>query len=131
MPPYTVLIYDPDVVAAFVTQRGLQTLLGSEWIVDVVYPLNEVWRRCAQSAIDALIVDPGPSSQLPLSQLHAIHKTCPHLPIIVLTAYDKPRIQRSLSTIPVETYLVKPIDIAQVADAVRGIVLQRAKFLSH
>ncbi|MFP4439915.1 MAG: response regulator [Chloroflexaceae bacterium] len=118
MPLRHIEIVDSDPTAALVTQRGLQVLLETEAEVTVAPSPDAAWLRCMNEEVDLLIVDPNPQSRAATSLVRALRAYRPHLPVMVLTAYDTPRLRKHMQTLGVEHYLAKPIDLLDLKQAV-------------
>ncbi len=118
MPLRHIEIVDNDPTAALVTQRGLQVLLETEAEVTVAPSPDAAWLRCMNEEVDLLIVDPNPKSRAATSLVRALRAYRPHLPVLVLTAYDTPRLRNYMQTLGVEHYLAKPIDLLDLKQAV-------------
>lgn len=123
MAAYRILIYDEDPTAALVTQRGLQTLLGDEVVVQVATNANDAWLTCAHGNVDLLIVDPSPYSAA-AALIRAVRTYRPHLPILALTAYDTPGLRARMQALGVELYAAKPIELRELVPLVAQVLHQ-------
>ena len=114
--PRQIHIVDDDPVAALITQRGLQTLLGDRYSVIVDQTPNVAWMACASNSVDLLIVDPSPHVSGVLPLLRAVRAYRPNVPILVLTAYDTPGLRAKVREIGVERerYVPKPVDLQEL-----------------
>lgn len=119
MPPRHIEIVDGDPAAALVTQRGLQILLDTEADITVATSPNAAWLRCLNEEVDLVIIDPSPQSREATSLLEALRAYRPQLPVLVLTAYDSPRLRAQMRRLGVQHYLAKPIDLLALKQAVR------------
>ncbi|ACL25098.1 MULTISPECIES: response regulator [Chloroflexus] len=117
MAAYRILVYDDDPTAALITQRGLQTLLGDEVIVQATTNANEAWLACANGNVDLLIVDPSPYGAA-AALIRAVRTYRPYLPILALTAYDTPGLRARMQALGVELYAAKPIELRELAPLV-------------
>ncbi len=112
-------IVDSDPTAALVTQRGLQVLLDTEVEVTVAPSPDAAWLDCLKEEVDLLIIDPNPQSRAATSLVKALRAYRPHVPVLVLTAYDTPRLRAQMQTLGVQHYLAKPIDLLDLNEVVR------------
>lgn len=112
-------IVDSDPTAALVTQRGLQVLLDTEVEVTVAPSPDAAWIDCLKEEVDLLIIDPNPQSRAATSLVKALRAYRPHVPVLVLTAYDTPRLRAQMQTLGVQHYLAKPIDLLDLNEVVR------------
>jgi two-component system, OmpR family, response regulator len=115
-----ILVIDSDPAAALVTQRGLQHLLGSQVQVEVAPSPGAAWLRCLHEAVELVIVDPSPRSRGAAALLKALHETHPSIPVLVLTAYDTPRLRAQMRALGVVNYLAKPVDLLELKQVVSG-----------
>ncbi len=112
-------IVDNDPTAALVTQRGLQFLLDSEAEVSVAPSADAAWLRCLSEEVDLLIIDPNPQSRDTTSLVKALRAYRPNLPVLVLTAYDTPRLRSQMQMLGVQHYVAKPVDLQHLNEVVR------------
>lgn len=128
-----VLIVDSDKSAALVTQRVLEVMDGHRLTAEIASP-GVAWLRCLRTQIDLLVIDPAPQSLAAYALIKALHEECPDLPILVLTAYDTPRLRSQMRELGVRHYLAKPIDLldlqAQVAQVLQIEHLPRPAVLN-
>lgn len=118
-----ILIVDSDPTAALVTQRGLQRLLdASKAEVEVAPSPGAAWLRCLREQVDLLIIDPSPESGAASALVKALHVDRPDIPVMVLTAYDTPRLRAQMRTLGVQNYLAKPVDLHDLGQAVQLVV---------
>jgi DNA-binding response OmpR family regulator len=110
MPPRQIEICDDDQVAALITQRGLQRLLGDRYAISISPTPNAAWLACAHGNVDLLIVDPGSAGNSAGALVRAMHAFRPMTPILVLTAYDTPGLRTRMRDLGVSYYAAKPID---------------------
>lgn len=115
-----ILIVDNDPSAALVTQQGLQFLLGGDVEVILAPSPGAAWLRCVRGAVDLLIVDPSPQSRAAAALVKALHDERPQIPILVLTAYDTPRLRSQMKSLGVRHYLAKPVDLVELKNTVSG-----------
>lgn len=120
MPLRQIHIVDDDPVAAMITQRGLQTLLGGRSSVIIDPSPNAAWLACANYGVDLLIVDPSPHVSGVLSLLRAVRTYRPSIPVLVLTAYDTPGLRAKIRTLGIDHYVAKPIDLQELLPTVNS-----------
>lgn len=119
-PQRHILIVDSDPSAALVTQRGLQILLGAAALVELASSPGAAWLRCVRDGVDLLIVDPSPQSRGASALIKALREERPSIPILVLTAYDTPRLRSQMRALGVRHYLAKPTDLLDLQQTVQG-----------
>ena len=119
-----ILIVDTDPAAALVTQHGLQRLLDTKAEVSVVPSPTTAWLRCLREHIDLVIIDPSPMNSAAVALIKALHVDRPHTAVMVLTAYDTPRLRSEMRAQGVEHYLAKPVDLNEIGRQV-GLVLDQ------
>lgn len=126
-------IVDSDPTAALVTQRGLQVLLDADVKVTVAPSPEAAWLDCLKEEVDLLIIDPNPQSHAATSLVQALRAYRPHVPVLVLTAYDTPRLRAQMQTLGVQHYLAKPIDLLDLNEVVRTALkaLSQADIVAH
>jgi two-component system OmpR family response regulator len=117
-----ILIVDRDAIAALVTRRGLQRLLDTVADVEVAASPGAAWLHCLRDHVDLLIVDPAPESGASAALIKALHADLPQLPVMILTAYDTPRLRTQMRTLGVQGYLAKPVDLEDLGRAVRAVM---------
>ncbi|GIW03332.1 response regulator [Roseiflexus sp.] len=117
-----ILVVDNDPVAAMVTQQGLQRLLGKDVEVALAPSPGAAWLRCMREAVDLVIVDPSPPSRAAAALIKALHDERPHIPVVVLTAYDTPRLRTQMKRLGVRYYLAKPVELAELKNTVSGVL---------
>ena len=117
-----ILVVDNDPVAAMVTQQGLQLLLGKDVEVSLAPSPGAAWLRCMRESIDLLIVDPSPPGRAAAALIKALHDERPHIPVVVLTAYDTPRLRSQMKRMGVRHYLAKPVELAELKNTVSGVL---------
>ncbi|MBK9941466.1 MAG: response regulator [Kouleothrix sp.] len=122
MQPPHILIVDNDPTAALVTQHGLQRLLTHDADVAIAASAEEARARCGHDQIDLLIIDPSfensPASTL-VKELYARRSA---IPVLVLTAYDTPRLRSQMRALGVKHYLAKPVELGDLGESVRLVV---------
>jgi two-component system, OmpR family, response regulator len=118
-PARRILIVDDDPTAALVTQRGLQFLLGSDVEVHVAPSAGAAWMRCLREPLNLLIVDPAPHDHAAWALIKALREQSPHIPLLVLTAYDTVGLRAKMRALGVRHYLAKPATIQELEQAVR------------
>lgn len=117
-----ILIVDSDPSAALVTQRGLQKMLGDGTVVDLASSPGTAWVRCVRDGVDLLIVDPSPQSRGAAALIKALHEERPAIPVLVLTAYDTPRLRTQMRALGVRRYLAKPVDLLDLKLTVNDVL---------
>ena len=117
-----ILVVDSDPVAAMVTQQGLQLLLGKDVEVSLAPSPGAAWLRCMRESVDLLIVDPSPPGRAAAALIKALHDERPHIPVVVLTAYDTPRLRSQMKRMGVRHYLAKPVELAELKNTVSGVL---------
>jgi two-component system, OmpR family, response regulator len=117
-----ILIVDGDPTAALVTQRGLQRLLDAGADVQIAPTPGAAWLRCLREQVDLVIIDPNPQSGSASALIKALHSDRPDVPVVVLTAYDTPRLRSQMRTLGVRSYLAKPVDIEDLGLAVKVVM---------
>lgn len=114
-----ILIVDDDPVASLVTQRGLQARLGMAADVQVAPSSGAAWLRCLRGHVDLLIADPNPRNRSTVTLLKALRAERPELAVLVLTAYDTPRLRAEARELAVRHYFAKPIELVHLEHGVR------------
>lgn len=122
MLPTQILIVDSDPTAAFVTQHGLQRLLKREANIEIAASASEARARCLHEEIDLLIIDPASVIGAAAELVSELHSRRPDLPVMVLTAYDTPRLRSRMRALGVEHYLAKPVELQALSDSVRVVI---------
>ncbi len=117
-----ILVVDNDPVAAMVTQQGLQLLLGKDVEVSLAPSPGAAWLRCMRESVDLLIVDPSPPGRAAAALIKALHDERPHIPVVVLTAYDTPRLRSQMKRMGVRHYLAKPVELAELKNTVSSVL---------
>ncbi|HEX9372220.1 MAG TPA: response regulator [Roseiflexaceae bacterium] len=122
MPRPQIVIVDSDPAAALVTQRGLQRLLNPNAEIEIAPTPGAAWLRCLRESIDLVIVDPSPENGAASALIKALHADRPEVPVLVLTAYDTPRLRTQMRALGVQHYLAKPVDLQDLGKSVRSVV---------
>jgi two-component system, OmpR family, response regulator len=119
-----ILIFDSDPAAALVTQHGLQRLQpGTE--VTTATSAGDAWLSCLHQSIDLLIIDPNPANSASSAHIKALRTDRPDTDVLVLTAYDTPRLRAQMRALGVEHYLAKPVDLRELGHEVGLLIEQR------
>jgi DNA-binding response OmpR family regulator len=118
MPAKYIQIFDEDPAAALITQRGLQAMLGDRLTITVAPSANAAWLACARGNVDLLIVDPGVRNGSATALIRAVRSYRPHIPILVLTAYDTPGMRTHMRNLGVAYYAAKPIELRDLLPSV-------------
>jgi DNA-binding NarL/FixJ family response regulator len=113
-----ILIVDHDPVAALVSAQGLQRLLAPDVQVTTAPSVSSAWLHCLREPTDLLIIDPSPQIQAATALITMLHANYPAVPVLVLTAYDTPRLQKQMQALGVQHYVAKPVEIRQLATTV-------------
>ena len=114
------LIVDSDAVAALVTQRGLQAVLGSAAEVILAPSAGAAWLRCKRATFDLVIVDPSPPDRAAGALVKALRTERPDIPVLVLTAMDTPGLRAEMHALGVRHYFAKPLMIRELERGVRA-----------
>jgi two-component system OmpR family response regulator len=123
MPSSHILIVDSDPTVALVTQRGLQRVLTFDATVDIAPSPTDAWTRCLRGSVDLLIVDPNPESSPAAGLVKSLHEQRPDIPVLVLTAYDTPRLRNRMRELGVRHYVAKPVELHDLGNLVRKAVV--------
>ena len=124
-PPHHILIVDSDPAAALVTQRGLQRLLEPAVDVEIAASPGAAWLRCLREPVDLVIVDPNAASGAASALVKALHADRPDIHVLVLTAYDTPRLRMQMRSLGIQNYLAKPVDLTDLSREVRMVMYGR------
>jgi two-component system, OmpR family, response regulator len=120
-----ILIFDSDPAAALVTQHGLQRLQpGTE--VTTATSAGDAWLSCLHDSVDLLIIDPNPANSASSTLIKVLRTDRPHTDVLVLTAYDTPRLRAQMRALGVVHYLAKPVDLRELGHEVGLLIEQRA-----
>jgi DNA-binding NarL/FixJ family response regulator len=119
MPPLHILIVDSDPTVALVTQRGLERILTSDAIIEIAPTPADAWTRCLRGSVDLLIVDPNPENSPAATLVKSLHASRPDILVLVLTAYDTPRLRTQMRSLGVRHYLAKPVELHDLGQLVR------------
>jgi two-component system, OmpR family, response regulator len=123
-----ILIFDSDPAAALVTQHGLQRLQpGTE--VTTATSAGDAWLSCLHQPVDLLIIDPSPVNSAASTLIKALRIDRPNTDVLVLTAYDTPRLRTQMRALGVEHYLAKPVDLRELGQKV-GLLMQQRTAIS-
>jgi len=117
-----IIIIDNDPSAALVTQRGLQHILGSDALVERIPSAGAAWLACARGGIDLVIIDPGGADRSGMALIKALRHEHPGLIVLVLTAYDTPRLRKQMHALGVRGYLAKPVELHELGTLVQQVV---------
>jgi two-component system, OmpR family, response regulator len=119
MHTHHILIVDNDLAAATVTQYGLQRAFGDAAAIEIAPSPGVAWLRTNKEPIDLLIVDPSAWSHAATVLIKALHGEPTAVPVVVLTAYDTPRLRREMGSLGITHYLAKPVDLSELEAHVR------------
>jgi two-component system, OmpR family, response regulator len=117
-----ILIIDGDPVAGLVTAQGLQRMLAHATHVMTAPSAGAARRYCLSSPLDLLIIDPHPHSQAAAALIGELHTGRQAAIILVLTAYDTPRLRRQMQALGVQHYVAKPVELDQLAAMVNELL---------
>ena len=119
-----ILILDSDPAAALVTKHGLQRLQpGTE--VTTATSAGDAWLSCLHQPVDLLIIDPSPANSAASALIKALRADRPNTDVMVLTAYDTPRLRTQMRALGVAHYLAKPVDLRELGHEVGLLMEQR------
>jgi DNA-binding response OmpR family regulator len=120
-----ILIFDGDPAAALVTQHGLQRLQPNSEVLTAT-SAGDAWLSCLHQSIDLLIIDPSPANSASSALIKALRTDRPDTDVLVLTAYDTPRLRAQMRALGVVHYLAKPVDLRELGHEVGLLIEQRA-----
>lgn len=115
-------IVDSDPMAALVTQLGLQACLKTEADIKIVPDPMRGQGNGNGERVDLLIVDPGAQSQAATAMVRTLQTRHPETPLLVLTAYDSPRLRSQMRRLGVHCYLAKPVGVSDLENVVRSMM---------
>ena len=121
----SILILDSNPSAALVTQRGLQMLLGDSADVQMVHTVQAGLTACRNGAVALVIVDPHPRSNAAIDFIRQLNEEQSAVGILVLTAYDTPRLRAQMRELGVKGYLAKPVDLVDLHRLVSQLLTNR------
>ncbi|HNP70515.1 MAG TPA: response regulator [Kouleothrix sp.] len=119
MRPSHILIVDNDPAAAMVTQHGLQRLFVSDAEVEIAASPLQAWARCQDTPVDLVVVDPSTENSPANALVKDLHAFYPEIPVVVLTAYDTPRLRSQMRSLGVRHYLAKPVELQDLGISAR------------
>lgn len=125
MIPTKILIVDNDPAAALVTQHGLQRLQPSSDVTTAA-SASDAWLSCMHQSVDLLIIDPNPANSSSSALIKALRADRPNTDVLVLTAYDTPRLRAQMRALGVTHYLAKPVDLRELEHKVTLLIGLRA-----
>lgn len=117
-----IVIVDSDPTVALVTQRGLQRMFADTITVDIAASPSEAWASCVGGHVDIVIVDPNPENSPAAALVKSLHTMHPSIPVLVLTAYDTPRLRMQMRALGIQHYLAKPVELRDLEQLVRSVV---------
>jgi len=124
MAPAKILIFDSDPAAALVTQHGLQRLQPNTEVTTAT-SAGHAWLDCLHQSVDLLIIDPSPANSAAAALIKALRTDRPNTDVLVLTAYDTPRLRAQMRALGVKHYLAKPVDLRELGHEVGLLMEQR------
>lgn len=86
---------------------------------------NQAWAWLEKESFDLALIDVRMAPIGGLSLLNRIKESYPRIRVIMITAYPTPETRDLASLKGAVAYLVKPIDIYELKDAVRGHLLPK------
>jgi DNA-binding NarL/FixJ family response regulator len=131
MPLRHIQIVDGDPTAALVTRLGLEARLKGEAEISVATLSQQDQSpqhhfnngNGTGHEADLLIVDPGAQFQAATRLVRTLRAICPYTPMLILTAYDSPLLRTQMRSLGVQQYLAKPIDLLDLEQAVRELLV--------
>jgi DNA-binding NarL/FixJ family response regulator len=117
-----IIIIDSDPVAALVTAQGLQRMLAPDARVTTAPSAGASRLNCQEERIDLLIIDPNQQSQAATTLIRDLHNYQPEATVLVLTAYDTPRLRHQMQALGVQHYVAKPIELRPLAATVQELL---------
>ena len=114
------LIVDSDAAAALVTQRGLQSALGSAAEITIAPSAGAAWLRCRHECCDLVIVDPSPPDRAARALVKALRTERPDITVLVLAAMDTLGLRTEMRALGVRHYFAKPLMIRELERGVRA-----------
>lgn len=117
-----IIIVDDDPTVALVTQHGLQRLLVGDVSIEVAPTPADALAECLHEHVDLLIVDPNPEASPAAALVKSLHINRPDMPVLVLTAYDTPRLRAQMRALGVRHYLAKPVELHDLGSLVSSAV---------
>jgi DNA-binding NarL/FixJ family response regulator len=105
-------------------RQGIKAVFNNEKDIVLVAEASdgkEAQNICLQNKIDILVLDlsmPGPSAR---ETVELLRKECPHLSILILTAFEDAAYIRALVLLGVKGYVLKDDATEIIVDAVRTI----------
>jgi len=124
MAPAKILIFDSDPAAALVTQHGLQRLQPNTEVTTAT-SAGHAWLDCLHQSVDLLIIDPSPANSAAAALIKALRTDRPNTDVLVLTAYDTPRLRAQMRALGVKHFLAKPVDLRELGHEVGLLMEQR------
>jgi len=113
-----ILVVDDDVTL----QEVLTTFLGERYEIRAAMTGAEALRRVCQEPIDLVVLDHRLPDRTGLEVLTEFRSLCPGLPVIMLTGYGSEWICAAAFRLGVADYLRKPVDAADLVEAVHRIL---------
>jgi CheY-like chemotaxis protein len=123
----TVLVVDDDDLARDITAQSLSMVAG--WNVLEAYCGMQGIECARANHLDAILLDvrmPAMDGPAMLNRLKAVRSTA-HIPVIFLTAGNRPSEQDAYASLPVEAILFKPFDPFRLAEQVAEVLGWPAK----
>ena len=117
-----ILIVDNDPMAALVTQHGLQRLLEQGVQIETAASASVARARCLDKCVDLLIIDPSTENSAETALLKEIQRMQSDIEVLVLTAYDTPRLRSQMRSLGVKHYLAKPVELRDLGETVRYVM---------
>jgi DNA-binding NarL/FixJ family response regulator len=117
-----IIIVDDDATVALVTQHGLQRILAGDVSIQIAPTPADALAECLREQVDLLIIDPNPEASPAAALLKSLHTARPEVPVLVLTAYDTPRLRAQMRALGVRHYLAKPAELNDLGTLVSTAV---------
>jgi len=94
-------------------------MLASEATIEIATSPADAWTQCQHGTVDLLIVDPNPESGPAAALVKSLYTSRRRIPVLVLTAYDTPRLRTQMRSLGVHHYLAKPVELRDLGQSVR------------
>ncbi|MGW7003445.1 response regulator [Streptomyces sp. NPDC054933] len=113
-------------------REALATLLGLEEDIDVVAQVargDEVIAAAREHAVDVALLDIEMPGLTGIDAAAMLRKELPHVKVVIVTTFGRPGYLRRAMEQGADAFLVKDAPAAQLADAVRRVVLSGEKVI--
>lgn len=105
-----------EMLAELLTEEGYQVSTAADG--------EEAVELLARESPDLLLLDIKMPNMTGLDVMNALRQTKPKLPIIVSSAYSKMASDMTVLTSNVKAYLVKPVDVDELLEAVEKAIAE-------